>query len=118
MSLFKKLFRNKPQTIIVKQEIDYNKLADAIVNAQKRLKEDEEKDSNKLIMTKSFFWFIPVATLGLLSVMSYLFIIVSLWRAFYNFDGFTDEFWGYVTIAITAMILSFISGGTTYEIYT
>lgn len=117
MSLFKKLFRNKPQTIIVKQEIDYNKLADAIVNAQKRLKEDEEKDSNKLIMTKSFFWFIPVATLGLLSVMSYLFIIVSLWRAFYNFDGFTDEFWGYVTIAITAMILSFISGGTTYEIY-
>lgn len=117
MWLFEKIFNNKPQTIIVKQEIDYDKLAEAIVKAQKKLKEDEEKDSNKLIMTKSFFWFIPVATLGLLSVMSYLFIIVSLWIAFYNFDGFTDEFWGYITIAITAMILSFISGGTTYEIY-
>lgn len=49
--------------------------------------------------------------------MSYLFIIVSLCTAFYNFDGFTDGFWGYIIIAITAMILSFISGGTTYEIY-
>lgn len=117
MWLFEKIFNNKPQTIIVKQEIDYDKLAEAIVNAQKKLKEDEEKDSNKLIITKSFFWFIPVTTLGLLSVMSYLFIIVSLCTAFYNFDGFTDGFWGYIIIAITAMILSFISGGTTYEIY-
>lgn len=117
MWLFEKIFNNKPQTIIVKQEIDYDKLAEATVNAQKKLKEDEEKDSNKLIITKSFFWFIPVTTLGLLSVMSYLFIIVSLCTAFYNFDGFTDGFWGYIIIAITAMILSFISGGTTYEIY-
>lgn len=117
MWLFEKIFNNKPQTIIVKQEIDYDKLTEAIVNAQKKLKEDEEKDSNKLIITKSFFWFIPVTTLSLLSVMSYLFIIVSLCTAFYNFDGFTDEFWGYIIIAITAMILSFISGGTTYEIY-
>lgn len=117
MHLFKKFFKNKSQTIVVKQEIDYDKLTEAIIKAQKKLKEDEEKDINKLIITKSFFCIIPVFVLGLLSVISYLFIIASLCIAFYNFDGFTDKFWGYITIAITAMILSFISGGTTYEIY-
>lgn len=55
MHLFKKFFKNKSQTIVVKQEIDYDKLAEAIIKAQKKLKEDEEKDINKLIITKSFF---------------------------------------------------------------
>ena len=48
MHLFKNFFKNKSQTIVVKQEIDYDKLAEAIIKAQKKLKEDEEKDINKL----------------------------------------------------------------------
>ncbi len=99
-------------------DIDYDKLAEAIVKAQRLAdKENADDENKKLPITKSFFWFIPVSTLCLVSVISYLFIIVSLYKAFYNFDGFTDEFWGYISIAITAMILSFISGGATYEIY-
>lgn len=43
MSLLKKIFKNEPQTIIVKQEIDYDKLANAIVKAKKIIEADENK---------------------------------------------------------------------------
>ncbi len=43
MWLFEKIFNNKPQTIIVKQEIDYDKLTEAIIKAQKAIKDDENE---------------------------------------------------------------------------
>lgn len=65
MWLFEKIFNNKPQTIIVKQEIDYDKLADAIVKAQKKLKEDEEKVEKK-----------PLATYTLLQLIASIFLFI------------------------------------------
>lgn len=56
MSLFEKLFKNKPQTIIVKQEIDYDKLADAIVKAQKIIKDDENEEIKEQEKQKRENW--------------------------------------------------------------
>lgn len=46
MSIFKQILKKKPPKIIVKQEIDYDKLAHAIVKAQK-IVEADESEKNK-----------------------------------------------------------------------
>ncbi|MDE6520222.1 MAG: hypothetical protein K2K91_07180 [Ruminococcus sp.] len=137
MSFFKK----KQSPIIVKQEIDYEKLADAIAKAISKSKKDkteneenpvivksiekalinikkkEDDDNKKLIMTSGFFWIFPLFTLGLLAFISYCVAITALGLACYNFSGFTDEFSSYLSITFAGLFLAFLSGGATHEIY-
>ncbi len=47
MGIFQKLFKKEPSTIVVKQEIDYDKLADAIVKAQIDFKVYEKNEAEK-----------------------------------------------------------------------
>lgn len=118
MTWFKKLFAKEQKKIIIKQEIDYDKLAQAIIDAQKRLKEEEDKaNENELIVTKGLFATIPFIFLVLLAIISCGFIVVGFGMAICDFDGFTAKFWSYIGIAIIAIVLTFISGGTAYEIY-
>ena len=122
---------------IIKNEIDYEKLSNAIAKAINENKSDieeailvnsiekaltniknkEEEENNKLIMTSGFFSMIPILTLGLLSLLSYIFSLTALGMAFYNFNGFTDKFQSYISIALIGLLLSYISGGATHEIY-
>lgn len=118
MNWFKKLFTKEQKKIIIKQEIDYDKLAQAIIDAQKRLKEEEDKaNENELIVTKGLLATIPFIVLFLLALLSYIFVLASLGMASYYFDGFTATFWSYIGIAIIAIFLTFISGAAAYEIF-
>lgn len=56
MCFWKKFFNKKPQKIIVKQEIDYDKLADAIVKAQKIIKDDENEEIKEQEKQKRENW--------------------------------------------------------------
>lgn len=116
MWLFEKIFNNKPQTIIVKQEIDYDKLAEAIVNAQKKLKEDEEKVEKK-----------PSATYVLLQLITaiLLFILGSIIFIFCPIIGYTIGIFDYTwqenvdmfIIALVIGMFSVLSFAGAYEIY-
>lgn len=118
MNCFKKLFAKEQKKIIIKQEIDYDKLAQAIVDAQKKLKEEENKaNENELIVTKSLFITIPFIFLLIFSIFSYIFSLAILWVVFYNFNGFTKDFWLCMFIVFFSLFLTFISGSVAYEIY-
>ena len=92
------LFEKK---IIVKNEIDYEKLFNALAKAidndslVKSIEQaltnvkNKEEDDNKLQVTSGFFSNILIAVFCLLSLFSYMFSIISIWLTCYNFVGFT-----------------------------
>lgn len=119
------LFEKK---IIVKNEIDYEKLSNALAKAidndslVKSIEQaltnvkNKEEDNNKLQVTSSLFASILISVLAIISVFAYIFSVASLWLAFYNFVGFTDEVMIYIMFAILGLPLSFLCGGVAYEI--
>lgn len=116
MHLFEKIFKNKSQTIIVKQEIDYDKLAEAIVKAQKKLKEDEEKAEKKLS---------AAYILLQLTAAIFLFIFAIVIFAFCPFIGYvigvSDFTWkknlGMFMLALVIGMFSLLALAGAYEVY-
>ena len=73
MGLLRKLFRKESPTIVVRQEIDYVKLADAIVKAQIKLKEHEEKKKIKLSAAYTLLQLIAAILLLTFGIAIFLF---------------------------------------------
>lgn len=113
MGIFQKLFKKESPTIVVKQEIDYEKLADAIVKAQMKLKEEEEK---KPSATYTFFQIISVSILVL---FGFFLLVISLCAGvgIYNNNFSIEVLIIMYAIIATIFIMSILAFIAAREVY-
>lgn len=114
--LFGKIFNNKPQTIIVKQEIDYDKLADAIVKAQKKLKEDEEKAERKFSAVYILLQLTAVAFLFIFGIVIFMFC-PAIGYAIGIIDATWKEKVAMFVLALVIGMFSLLALASAYEVY-
>lgn len=117
MGIFQKLFKKEPPTIVVKQEIDYEKLADAIVKAQMKLKEEEEKQEKKPSAAYTLFQLTAATFLFVFGIAILIFCsIISYIMGIGDFDVETKI--GIFLLALVLGMISMLALAGAFEVYT
>ena len=117
MGIFQKLFKKEPSTIVVKQEIDYDKLADAIVKAQMKLKEEEEKQEKKPSAAYTLFQLTAAIFLFVFGIAILIFCsIISYMMGIGDFDVETKI--GIFSLALVLGMISMLALAGAFEVYT
>lgn len=131
-------FRKKLQPIIIKTELDYDKLSISIVNAIKACKKEndeettianaveiainniknkENEENKKIITTISLMKSISAITFGFVSFFLFIAFICCSFLIYQQFDGLTWNLINKSILLIFCAMFSVIFGIITYETY-
>lgn len=117
MGIFQKLFKKESPTIVVKQEIDYDKLADAIVKAQMKLKEEEEKQEKKPSAAYTLFQLTAAIFLFIFGIAIFAFCpTIGYMIGISDFEAGTNV--GLFLLALVFGLISMLALAGAFEVYT